>query len=324
DYYGMANLLSRVKLKNGKGGGTEVIPNSFGDILHPSKARALPPKPLDGEAIPLEANGDRREHLAKWLTSKENPYFTRAIVNRVWRNFMGRGLVEPEDDLRLTNPSTNEPLMVALVKEMTDHNFDLKHLMRTILNSAAYQRSSAPSDSAQPDSKYYSQYIMRRLQAEVILDAYSQATDVPTSFAGYPKGARALELRDSEVASYFLNAFGRPERKQTCACERTEDANIAQTLHIANGDTLNDKLRNDDSVVMALLADEMSDGKAVEQLFLRSLSRYPTETEKAKALAVLAEAGSGAEGEGKEQLRREVLEDLAWAVMSSKEFLFNH
>ncbi|MCA9440290.1 MAG: DUF1549 domain-containing protein, partial [Candidatus Omnitrophica bacterium] len=206
DYYGMANLLSRVKLKNGKDGGTEVIANPFGNILHPKKARALPPKPLDGESIPVDSQIDRREVLAEWLTSPENPYFTRAIVNRVWSNFMGRGLVDPVDDLRLTNPSSNAPLMEALANHLAENHYDLKDLMRTIMNSATYQRSSAPSDPEQPDNKYYSQYIMRRLPAEVILDAYSQVTQVPTDFPGYPKGARALELRDSEVASYFLTA----------------------------------------------------------------------------------------------------------------------
>ncbi len=324
DYYGMANLLARVKLKNGKDGGTEVIANPFGNILHPSKARPLPPKPLDGEPISLDASIDRRQILADWLTSPENPYFTRAIVNRVWKNFMGRGLVEPEDDLRLTNPSSNQPLMDALADNLAKHKFDLKHLMRTIMNSAAYQRSSAPSDPSQPDNKNYSQYIMRRLPAEVILDAYAQATGVPTKFAGYPEGARALQLRDSEVASYFLNAFGRPERKQTCACERTEDANIAQTLHIANGDTLNDKLRAETSIVQAVISEDADNSKSVEDLFLRALSRYPTEGEREKALAVLSEAVSGAEGEELKTRKREAMEDLAWAVMSSKEFLFNH
>ncbi|MCA9428219.1 MAG: DUF1553 domain-containing protein, partial [Candidatus Omnitrophica bacterium] len=324
DYYGMANLLSRVKLKNGKDGGTEVIANPFGNILHPKKARALPPKPLDGEPIPLDSQTDRREVLAEWLTSPENPYFTRAIVNRVWSNFMGRGLVDPVDDLRLTNPSSNAPLMEALANHLAENHYDLKDLMRTIMNSATYQRSSAPSDPEQPDNKYYSQYIMRRLPAEVILDAYSQVTQVPTDFPGYPKGARALELRDSEVASYFLTAFGRPERNQTCVCERTEDANVAQTLHIANGDTLNNKLRAENSIVSQLLSEDLTDEKAIDTLFLSALSRFPTEEEKANAIGLLSDAGAGEKGEQSENRRREAMEDLAWAVMSSKEFLFNH
>lgn len=324
DYYGMANLLARVKLKNGAVEGTDVIANAFGDVLHPSKARALPPRPLDGDPIPLDAPGDRREHLAEWMTSAENPYFSRAIVNRVWKNFMGRGLVEPEDDLRLTNPSSNEPLMEALTRDLAEHDFDLKHLMRTIIASAAYQRSSAPSDPEQPDAKHFSQYIMRRLKAEVILDAYSQATGVPTMFPGYPEGARALQLRDSQIASYFLTAFGRPERRQTCACERTEDANVAQALHIANGETLNQKLMAENSILAELCSEETSDDAAIETLFLRALSRKPTEKESTNAKALFAEAVDGLSGEERNAARREAMEDLAWAVMSSKEFLFNH
>lgn len=319
DYYGMANLFARVKLKNGKGDGNDVDvqPNPFGNIVHPNLGEPLPPRPLDGEAIPLDAPGDRRERLAEWLTSPENPYFTRAIVNRVWKNYMGRGIVDPEDDLRLTNPPSNEKLLAALANDLARHDYDLKHLMRTILNSASYHRSSVPSDPSKPDSKYYSQYILRRLPAEIILDAYSQVTDVPTPFGGYPAGYRATQLRDSEIASYFLTAFGRPERKQTCSCERTEDANIAQTLHIANGDTLNDKLRNDQSLIAKRVEEEVDDASILDEIFLRSLSRAPLQNEKTRALALL-------EDDDAKENRRQAIEDLAWAVLSSKEFLFNH
>lgn len=328
DYYGMANLLSRVKLKNGKrGDDTDVQPADFGDIIHPRIGEPVPPQPLDAEPVPLDQPGDRREVLAQWMTSPENPYFTRAIVNRVWRNFMGRGLVEPEDDLRLTNPPSNAELMKALVDDLIENKYDLKHLMRTIMNSAAYQRSSKPADPEAPDMKYYSQYIIRRLPAEVILDAYSQVTGVPTKFDGYPEGYRALQLPDSQVGSYFLTAFGRPERKQTCSCERTEASSVAQTLHIANGDTLNMKLRSEDSFVRKLAEQAEDDERtlnerAIEDIFMRALSRFPNAEEKESALAVLS--GLPAGGEGAAEARREALEDLTWAVLSGKEFLFNH
>ena len=322
DYYGMANLLARVKLKNGlRGGDTDVLAAEFGDILHPRLGRPVPPRPLDGEPIALADSGDRRQHLAAWLTSPENPYFTRAIVNRVWRNFMGRGLVEPEDDLRLTNPPTNPALMDALAEELIRHGYDLKHLMRLILNSATYQRSSAPADPEAPDRAHYSHYIVRRLSAEVLLDAYAQVTGVPTAFAGYPDGFRALQLRDSRVGSYFLTAFGRPERKQTCSCERTEDANLAQALHVANGETLNAKLRDERSI-LTRLAQAGDDAAGVEELFTRALARPPTDRERADALAALA--GLPREGEAAVRARREALEDLAWALLSGKEFMFNH
>lgn len=323
DYYGMANMFARVKYKNGQlGNDTKVVVDTFGDILHPRLGMPVPPRPLDGQPLELASTKDRRVDLAEWLTSPDNPYFTRAIANRVWRNFMGRGLVEPEDDLRLTNPATNEPLLDALARDLIEHDYDLKHLMRTIMNSAAYQRSSQPSDPDLPDDRYYSQYIIRRLSAEVILDAYSQVTGVPTPFDGYPKGFRALQLPDSQVGSYFLTAFGRPQRTQTCSCERTEDSNIAQTLHVANGDTLNKKLSDERCFITALVNDNVSDEDALHSIYLRALARPPRPEEREKALALLADSVKSAADPKKE--RRLALEDLTWAVLSGKEFLFNH
>ena len=316
DYYGMANLFSRVKIKGGQRGDSLVLAQNFGNILHPRLGAPVAPKPLDGVAISIDDTTDRRESLAQWLTAPENPYFTRSVVNRVWKNFMGRGLVEPEDDLRLTNPATNDDLMNALADDLAANKYDLKHLMRVIMNSATYQRSSEPSDVNAPDKKYYSQYIIRRLNAEVILDAYSQVTKVATDFAGYPKGFGALQLPDSQVGSYFLAAFGRPNRVQTCSCERTSDSNVAQTLHVANGDTLNNKIRNENSVVSELVT--KSNERALDEIYLRALSRYPNDKERSEALALLASVPA----EGPE--RREAFEDLTWSVLSGKEFLFNH
>jgi len=320
-YYGFANLFSRVTVKNGLNGGNDVVPASFGDVLHPLKGEALPPQPLDGDVVADRPGTDRRAPLAEWITSPENPYFTRAVVNRVWKNFMGRGLVEPVDDLRLTNPATNEPLMEALCLDLREHGFDLKSLMRSILNSAAYQRSSAPADAEAPDRVHYSQYIVRRLKAEVLLDTYAQVTEVPTPFDGYPEGYRALQLRDSRVASYFLDAFGRPERRQTCACERTEDASIAQTLHLANGETLNAKLRDDKSILARYESEGTADTAVVDQIFWRAFGRAPGDSERAECVKMLEAA---AKAEGDTGGRRAALEDMTWALLTSKEFLFNH
>ncbi len=319
DYYGMANLFARVKLKNSEDGGIDVVPAQFGDLVHPRLGRPMPPRPLDGVALAANFTGDRREELARWMTSPENPYFTRALVNRVWKNFMGRGLVEPVDDLRLSNPASNEALMAALADDVAKHGYDLKHLIREIMRSAAYQRSSMPSDPREPDGKYYSQYIVRRLNAEVILDAYSQVTEIPTAFGGYPAGFRALQLPDSQVSSYFLSAFGRPQRIQTCSCERTEASSVAQVLHVANGDTLNDKLRNEKSFLAKFITDAAPNDAVLDALYLRALARHPADAEKSDALALLNESPADSP-----ETRREALEDLAWAVLSSKEFLFNH
>jgi hypothetical protein len=319
----MANLFARVRFKNGiRGAGTDVLADTFGDIIHPRLGRPVAPRPLDAEPIDMRDVRDRRVRLAEWLASPANPYFTRAIVNRVWRNFMGIGLVEPEDDLRLTNPPSNEELLDALARDLVDHEYDLKHLMRTIMGSAAYQRSSQPPDPSAPDGKHYSHYIVRRLSAEVILDAYSQVTGVPTTFDGYPAGFRAMQLPDSQVASYFLSAFGRPQRTQVCSCERTEDSNVAQTLHVANGETLNGKLRDERSFITALIESGATDDVALDTIYIRALARTPSPAEREQALAVLAavpKVGPTAKAE-----RRTALEDVAWAVLSGKEFLFNH
>ena len=196
----------------------------------------MPPTPLDGKPLALDSAADRRTYFADWLTAPDNPYFAKALVNRVWRNFLGRGLVEAEDDLRQTNPPRNEELFDALAKDFVAKKYDVKHLIRTIMNSAAYQRSSTPLPDNEADDRFYSRYLIRRLSAEVMLDAYSQVTGVPTPFkrsprsappaalpqpSDYPLGTRALQLPDTQVVSQFLDAFGRPERGQTCSCERT-------------------------------------------------------------------------------------------------------
>lgn len=319
DYYGMANLFARVRLKNGdRAGETLVFSADRGDVNHPRAGVPMPPKPLDAAPMPLDAPDDRRERLAAWLTSPDNPYFSRAIANRVWRNFMGRGLVEAEDDLRLTNPPSNEELLSALARDLSGHGFDVRHLIRAIMNSTAYQRDSSPVTGNETDQRFYSRYIPRRLPAEVMLDAISQVTGAPTSFPGYPTGTRALQLPDSQVASYFLTAFGRPQRVQTCSCEREEEPNVAQALHLSNGDTINNKLRAKDGTVAALVKEGLPDEQVVERIYLLALSRKPTLGERNRVLAALRRFPAG------EADRREAIEDLFSAVLTTKEFLFNH
>jgi len=318
-YYAMANLFGRVRLKNGDlGGETLVFSAADGDVPHPRLGLPMPPQPLDGKALPLEDPADRREALADWLTAKDNPFFARAVVNRVWRNFLGRGLVEAEDDLRLTNPPSNEDLFAAVTRDFTEHGFDLRRLMRQIMTSATYQRSSEAPPGGIVDAKYYSTYIPRRLSAEVMLDAISQVTGVPTDFPGYPHGTRALQLPDSQVASYFLNAFGRPERAQTCSCERQEEPSVAQALHLTNGETINAKLRAPGGTAERLAKEPLSDGELVDRLYGLVYARRPKPAERARVLAALQEYPAGPEG------RREVVEDLLAAMLTTKEFLFNH
>jgi hypothetical protein len=332
-YWRMANLFSRVGLKNGERSGEVVVQSQpEGEAPHPRRGVPMPPTPLDGKPLAPDSRIDRRAYFADWLTAKENPYFAKALVNRVWRNFLGRGLVEAEDDLRQTNPPTNPELFDALAEDFIEHRYDVKHLIRTIMTSATYQRSSRPLPENRADDRFYSRYLVRRLSAEVILDAYSQVTGVPTLFkevnvgssggtaatAMYPLGTRALQLPDSQLVSPFLDAFGRPERVQTCSCERQQDSSVGQALHLNNGKTLNDKLRDKKSRVEAWLTEKVSDEEAIRRIYQLALSREPTAGEKKKFLDLLAEAVKDTQPS-----RREALEDLFWAVLTSKEFVFN-
>jgi hypothetical protein len=327
-YYQFANLFSRVGIKNGDLPGENIIyAKAEGDIKHPRLLRALAPTPLDGKSIPLDAPTDRRLHFAEWLTSPENEYFARAIVNRVWGNFMGRGLVDPIDDVRATNPASNEELFRALTQDFVKNGYDIKRLIRLIMNSATYQLSSEANATNQTDTVYYSKYIVKRLPAEVLLDAMSQVTGVPSAFPGYPSGTRALQLPDVRVQSEFLNAFGRPERIICDAAERSSDPSISQALHVINGDTLNKKLSDPNGYVALFQRLGLSDSRIVEHMFLSAFSRYPTEQEAAAIKAELAKARSQSQTSTPEvarESRRHALEDMMWALLTSKEFLFNH
>ena len=327
-YWALANLFSRVAQKNGDRPGEVIVYDlPSGDVPHLRRGLPMPPAPPDGPALDLSDPRNRREYFAAWLTAPENPYFARALVNRVWRHFLGRGLVEPEDDLRLTNPPTNPELLDALTRDFVQHRFDVKHLIRTILNSATYQRSSRTVPENEADDRFYSHYLVRRLPAEVVLDIYSQVTEVPTVFsqikvgttggvAGtdqFPPGTRALQLPDSLVVSGFLDSFGRPDRSQPCSCERMSDASMSQALHLNNGQTLNDKLRAKTGRIEKWVQEKVPLDEALRRLYRLALCREPTQKELQQMLAALKEAQP-----------REALEDLFWAVLTSPEFLFNH
>lgn len=329
-YYAFANLFARVRTKNGSQADERVLfSDTQGDLVAPLTGRPQPPRPLDApEPVSMTSTEDRRLVLARWLTGADNTLFQRAIVNRVWANFFGSGLVEAVDDLRVTNPASNEPLFAAACDHLVKQKFDLKALMRAILQSETYQRSSITQPENIQDLRHGSHYVPRRLKAEVLLDTISQVTAAPTTFKidrrnanrgtadSYPAGFRALQLPDSNIASYFLKSFGRADRVATCECERTNEPSMAQALHIANGETLNQKLAQKGNRIDALLTGGLKDAEIVEQAYLLTLTRQPTERERQKAVALLAEAAPGD--------RRTTLEDLFWSLMSSKEFLFNH
>ncbi len=325
-YYQFANLVSRVGMKNGTEAGEVVVfAKTSGDINHPRLLRPLAPTPLDGTPLSLDSTEDRRAALASWLTSPKNPYFARSFVNRVFGNFMGRGLVNPVDDVRATNPASNEELLSALTKDFTDHKFDVKYLIRTIMNSSVYQLSSEANATNQNDNTFYSRYIIKRLPGEVILDSYAEVTGVPTPFSGYPAGTRAMQLPDTQVKSDFLTIFGRPARVLCDSGERSFDPTIAQALHVINGDTLNKKLSAQDGYISLFQKVGLSDARMLDQVYLSAFSRYPNESEK---LALMKDLESSrlksGTPEAMRDARRQGMEDVFWALLTSKEFLFNH
>jgi len=325
-YYAFVNQFARIGLKNGSSQRDVVVfAKAIGDVNHPRLLKPLPPTPLDGEPMPLNSTEDRRVHFAKWLVSPKNTYFARSLVNRVWGNFMGRGLVDPVDDVRATNPASNEELFAALAKDFVESGYDVKRLIRTIMNSGVYQLSSESNATNQNDSKYYSRYVIKRLPAEVLLDAMSQVTGVPTRFAGYPAGTRALQLPDTQVKSEFLTAFGRPKRVLCDAAERSSEPSISQALHVINGDTLNRKLSAPNAYPALALKLGLSDSRILDLLFLSAYARYPREAEKQPMLDALRKARlSTGSSEVQLQARQQALEDMMWAMLTSKEFLFNY
>jgi hypothetical protein len=278
-------------------------------FVHPDSKKAYRPKPLDGPVIEAKAGTDFREVLADWMTSPANPFFSRALVNRMWRNFMGRGLVEPVDDFRVTNPPTNEPLLDALARDFTAHGYDLHHLIRTITASKAYQLSSVPNEANRDDRMAYSRYFPRRLTAEQLADSISLATGVPERYNSLYPGTRAAQLPEPEIDSYFLEVFDRPSRQ--LICERKQPPTLNQALHLIAGDTIQRKITDPSSVVKKLAA--LPPSSAVEELYLRTLSRRPDGEERAFAQAAISKSGP-----------QRGLEDLFWAVLNSKEFLYNH
>ena len=328
DYFGFANLFSRVRFKNGAQDGEQVVfASNDGELVQPLTGKPQPPRPLDGTTLPFDAPIDRRIAMAEWLTSPDNHYFKRSIVNRVWANFFGVGLVENVDDIRASNPASNEPLFTAAAEFLASHNFDLQALMREILQSETYQRSSVPLPANKADTRFFARYYPRRMMAEVLHDAIAEVTMVPTVFKTqdvsdrgdkpleFPVGWRALQLPDANTDSYFTKAFGRPDRDATCECERTAEPSVTQALHIANGDTINQKLVAKENVISKALARNESADRILEDAYLSSLARLPSAAEKERILKLFSEAKAE---------ERPVIEDMFWALLSSKEFLFNH
>jgi hypothetical protein len=332
DYYSFSAFFSQVGRKEGLQPGEQIIyhkPGAASD-KHPKTNETLKPKPLGSDILNLSPDQDPREELARWMTSRDNPFLARMLVNRYWKHFFGRALVEPEDDMRVTNPATNPELLDALAAHFVDSGFDLKQLVRSICNSQTYQLSALPNEHNQSDKQNYSRFYPRRLTAEVLLDSIDDLTDRPTNFPGQPVATRAVQLPDDSfnADSYFLTVFGRPEMDSACECERTQDANLAQSLHLLNSKGIQDKLADGNGRAARLAkAKEQPFPEKMEDLYLRAFARVPNAEEVAFAESYLnnkREQGKGKPAEEKQKLEQEAFEDMLWALVNTKEFLFNH
>lgn len=315
NYYQFAALFAQV---NGEGR-ADPVPERFvatdpGEVRHPRTGKPVTPRPLDHADLQLQPGEDRRVKFAAWLRGEGRDLFARNIVNRVWARLFGSGIVEPVDDLRSTNPPRNEPLLAALANDLIAHQYDLKYLMGTIMRSRTYQASSQATPANKIDTQFFSHFPAYRLQGEELLDAIAQATGVPDKFATYPLGTRAIELSDTELSSLALDTFGRPNRTTPCECDRSAAPTVSQALDLFNGEALQGKLKHPEGVINQWIRSGKSDAEILEELYLRTLSRRPDATELDAIRKALAQTPKREEG----------LQDVLWALINTKEFMFNH
>ncbi len=331
DYWGLAAYFGRVGRKE-VAKPTRDVANannakslayyvkSTGAVLNKRSGKPAAMKPLDGEPVMVGTEDDPRVKLVDWMVDAKNPFFARAVANRYWAHFLGRGIVDPLDDMRVTNPPSNPELLDALAKNLVDNKFSLKALVKTIAKSRTYQLSSVPNEFNKTDKQAYARYYPKRLQAEVLLDAVNQITDSPTQFGSLPKDRhapkRAIQLPDEAFTSYFLDVFGRPQRISACECERVSEANLAQALHLLNSDEVQGKIASATGRVTTLTKpdDKRPDAEKVEEIFLWAFGRKPSAEDLRVALAHIAK---------NEKSKRTAYENIVWALLNTKEFQFN-
>lgn len=313
DYVALAGFFTGLSLKKLPNGEQALVSIGGKDLPHPRTGEPVAARVLGGTEADFSGISDRRQVLANWLTDPDNPFFAKAIANRMWAHYFGRGLIEPIDDIRQTNPPTNPELMEALAEHLRELNFDLKAFTKVLLSSRLYQTSSLALDTNADDQQNFSHYYQRPLPAEVLLDAISQSTGVPEHFNGWPVGYRAIQIWDNHMPSYFFRIFGRPVRATVCECERSDEPSIAQALHLLNAPELFDKIAHRNGRARRLADSTLSPAEVIDELYLSTVSRFPDEAQRELMLSAFAELG-----------RREAIEDVLWTLMNSKAFLFNH
>jgi hypothetical protein len=326
DYWGLAAFFGRVGRKstpipgsvNQQAQRIAVVSRSSGSVTNKRTNKPAEIKPLDGEPMKIGPDEDPRDKLVEWMTNAKNPFFAKAVVNRYWAHFFGRGIVDPLDDMRVTNPPSNPALLDALAKDFVDHNYSLKHLVKTIVSSRTYQLSATPNEFNKHDKQNYARYYPKRMSAEVLFDAVCQVTGSPTAFNGLPQDrhapTRAIMLPDESFASYFLDVFGRPQRISACECERVSEANLAQALHLLNSDEIQGKLSRAGGRADELAKDKRPDGEKVEELFLWAFGRKPDAKQLTAALDHIKK---------NEKNKKQAYENILWALLNTKEFIFN-
>ena len=318
DYYGFANFFAQIGRKRGEDPRETIVFNSgSGDVKHPVGGRVVPPKFLGG-AVPDTQGRDRREVLADWLASPANEYFGRNLVNIVWAHFFGSGIVDEVDDVRVSNPPVNKALLDVLATRFVESKYDFKQLVREICTSNAYQRSTQANETNADDDRNFSKARLRRIRSEVLLDVVTAATATQNKFQGLPLGARAVQIADGNTSSYFLTTFGRATRGTACSCEVKMEPNLSQALHLLNGDTVQEKIASG-GVVKRMLDENRSAEQIVEEIYLRTLTRMPTEKERTSLLEILQDPAA----QDPAAIQRN-LEDGFWAILNSREFVFNH
>jgi hypothetical protein len=314
DYYGFTAFFAQIGRKRSDDYREWMVYNSGGgEVRHPVGNQVMKPKFLGGEAPELEGR-DRREVVADWLVSPDNPYFAVSVANRVWAHFLGAGIVQPVDDIRVSNPPSNPALFEKLGAQLIEYRFDVRRLVRDICNSNTYQRSCDPNDSNVNDTANFARAQPRRISAEVLLDCLSQATGKKEKLPGLPIGARAVQIADGRAGNYFLTTFGRAKRESVCACESTAEPTLSQALHMLNGQTVHQRI-DQGELVKNWLQGNKSAAEVIDAIYLRSLSRLPNEAERERLLASLPTEQPELE---------DALEDVFWAVLNSREFVFNH
>jgi hypothetical protein len=314
DYYGFANFFPQIGRKQGEDPREYIVyDRGEGEVKHLVTGKPLPPKFLGAEQPEIKKGESRREVLAKWLASPENPHFAKNLANIVWAHFLGKGIIDPVDDVRISNPASNPELLDALGAKFTEYGYDFRKLVRDICSSRTYQLSTRANETNAGDDRNFAKAGVRRLRAEVLLDCISQVTETKDKFTGIPKGAHAVQIPDGNTTGYFLTTFGRATRESVCSCEVKMEPNLSQALHLLNGTTAEGKIK-EGGVVKALLKGGKKREEILDDLYLRALGRKPADAERAKLMSFF----------GDPKIDEQVLNDLFWALLNAKEFVFNH